>query len=228
MVNSLRKQGVLREYYFFFEKMTMKPITLSTKPNHSKVTVAKCRALKDAAEEACKNLLEKSAEHARNHYQLLVEKAEQEGRSAANQIIRDAEKQKLQMIIDNKAQLAAIAITIAEEVVGEYLCLKPEAIATRIERALLACKRDPSKDQPATISVHPDDLSTVEDKLKRLSNDKLTILSSPLIEKGDALIETDHGTITVSPFEHLQSIKRRLHEHNNSVPKSNSQSGKQS
>ena len=100
-----------------------------------------------------------------------------------------------------------LVVTIAESVIGSELKVQSETLAKRISREIATL----SKRSEIRILVHPHDLEVTREQLNVLIPGlEIKLSTASEIERGDAVILTPAGTLTLSVTKHLDGIRKEL------------------
>ncbi|MCB0359535.1 MAG: hypothetical protein KDD44_07855, partial [Bdellovibrionales bacterium] len=109
-------------------------------------------------------------------------------------------------LIEQAETAVAVAVTeIATEVVGAALREQPEAIASRIRRAL----RYRLHESPVVVLVHPTEVSVCAE---RLAGDgaSVEVRGDPSLSGGEARIVVGGAALELSPKRHLSALLERV------------------
>ncbi len=134
-----------------------------------------------------------------------------EGRIEAAANLLNLSALRTSVIASAERELLEIAVSVAEEVVGETLKLQPESIYARLRRAMnyaLNARR-------VTLSVNPADADYVRPRLEELLSGhgaqlSLALREDPTMSKGDARLETEISVVEASVAAHFAAIRAHL------------------
>ncbi len=135
----------------------------------------------------------------------------EEGKKQFTAKLLEIEKIKRETLKEQQEKLVEIALTVAEEVIGDSIQEKPESILKRVTRALTQV----SQASQISLVVSPDDLEFLRARISELS----AVLQVPIeillreevgMVRGNARIETDVSIIESSVTSHLRAIKNHL------------------
>lgn len=175
-----------------------------------KNTLSRVSQILEAAEEAGSEILESAKLRAKEHYDLVMEHADQTSKAEASAIIVEAQVFRNRLIAENRDLLISLAIAVAEEVIAEANAISHDAITKRIERAIVSS----SKMYITTIIVNPNDINIVktfiEETKNILNTNCITYKEDESLPQGDAIIDTKYGNILVSLRAHIEAIRARL------------------
>lgn len=125
-------------------------------------------------------------------------------------LVRMAEEHRLSVVEDN---LSALAVAIAQQIIGRELKGDADAIADMVRRALVEFPID----QPLRIRLSPQDLSTIA-SLSKPGGEAVAIapgrdlrwLADPLLEPGSCVVEGKERLVDGRIDRALERIYRRL------------------
>jgi type III secretion system HrpE/YscL family protein len=111
------------------------------------------------------------------------------------------------------ADLKALAVRIAEKVLGRALALAPDLVADVAADALRAARHQ----RDVTLRVHPDDLAALEAARPRLRDlllraPDLALRPDAEVGRGGCIVETEVGVIDARLETQLAAIERALTE----------------
>ena len=106
-----------------------------------------------------------------------------------------------------KPQLLRLVFSLAEEVLGEALAARPEAISPRLEAALRNMQRESS----VRVQLHPEDLSLISKVCTNLCEEKAFSLQADAnMPRGAIRITSPTGCCDLNPSEHLERLERHI------------------
>lgn len=136
---------------------------------------------------------------------------------AANQkaqhTIQLAEEDQKEALINAERQMIEIAMAIAEKIVSDDFSSHKEAVIDLVKKALEKVKNQSS----ITIKVADEDYERVLEARHSLQaqldgQDKLTIVSDPLVGQGGCLIESESGTVDARLKTQFEALKKAMRE----------------
>jgi flagellar biosynthesis/type III secretory pathway protein FliH len=109
-------------------------------------------------------------------------------------------------------EVAAIAIEVAERILGRELAAREDAIVDLAARALAGARER----RDVTLRVHPDDARAVragEERLAAiLARAPLVVREDPAVPRGGAVVETEAGWIDARIETQLSELRRAVEE----------------
>jgi flagellar biosynthesis/type III secretory pathway protein FliH len=160
-----------------------------------KLTLARAEALLQAARVEAAAVRERVAEEAKA--------------AAVGQLIA-AERRAREMLEEARGDLTALAVRIAEKLLGEDLRIRPEGVASIVESCLRSCRES----RRIVARVNPADLPLVEAALPRLrgtlEHDVLTVRGDEEVQRGGCIVDTELGQIDGRLDTQLRAIREAL------------------
>ncbi len=164
----------------------------------------------DPRGEAERILRQAQAEAERIRLQSAAEGRER-GMAAVTELLVGARAAASRMRSQSTAELRALAVRIAEKLLGRELTLRPDAVTDLVAEALGAA----STAHQLTLRCHPDDLAALERGRPRFVErcaraQAIQFRSDPQVGRGGCIIESDLATIDARLSTQLDVIERAL------------------
>ena len=112
--------------------------------------------------------------------------------------------------MDKKSEILSLALSIAEQVLAKEI-QKPDSMDSIFEKAILEIKEKKS----LVVKVNPNNKKSMENTINSLKEelsltDDIHIISLSSVSEGDAIIESENGTVVVGISVALENIKSEL------------------
>lgn len=133
------------------------------------------------------------------------------GLAAVTELLAGARVQAARAQREAESELRALAVRIAERILGRELALRPEAVVDVAAEAL----RLSGEPREIVLRVHPDDLAAVERGKPRLlerchSAHAATLRADESVGRGGCIVETELGVVDARLSTQLDALERAL------------------
>lgn len=156
-------------------------------------------------------ILEEARRDADRLRTLAVAEGRERGLAAVTELLTAARLASLRARQNVESDLRALAVRIAERILGRELQLHPEAVVDVAAQALsqAGAPRD------VLLRVHPDDLKALERGRPRLLErcaraQVIQLRADPTVGRGGCIVETELGTVDARLPLQLEAIERAL------------------
>ena len=166
--------------------------------------------VEDARKAAARIVAEAQTDAARLRAQAVADGREA-GLAEVTELVAGARAESARARREAEPELRALAVKIAEKILGRELSLRPDAVADVAHEALRAA----GEPEQLLIRAHPDDVAALERErprlIERLREERVLIVRADAqVARGGCVLETPLGVVDARLTTQLQAIERAL------------------